>query len=240
MVAFPCDFRIGSTGFGLIGGIGAGVGFLKPLQLGSIPAVGQIAGSLVASLSTFDSALGNPGNKVRRGIQRSGVKGLDCSAGCGVFVGYGYGIGLFLKPQAAEALQQLMQKAQGRLQTALQKALPRQIAERASGKEHHFQAARRGAQPSQLGHQLNSASSSERGLEAGAASALDGTAVPVKLPAHLNPDSNTAMTEATAQRLVEALNAYHTGLEDTSQTLSEASRHLKDVCLLLKGPRHRF
>ena len=50
---------------------------------------------------------------MRRGIQRSGVKGLDCSAGCGVFVGYGYGIGLFLKPQAAEALQQLMQKAQG-------------------------------------------------------------------------------------------------------------------------------
>ncbi len=66
MVAFPCDFRVGSTGFGLIGGIGAGVGFLKPLQLGGIPAVGQIAGTLASSLSTFDSALGNPGDKVRQ------------------------------------------------------------------------------------------------------------------------------------------------------------------------------
>ena len=30
-------------------------------------------------------------------------------------MGYGYGVGLFLKPQAAEALQQSMQKAQGML-----------------------------------------------------------------------------------------------------------------------------
>ena len=60
MVAFPCDFRVGSTGFGIIGGIGAGVGFLSPLQLGGIPAFGQIAGALVGSLSRVDSALGHP------------------------------------------------------------------------------------------------------------------------------------------------------------------------------------
>lgn len=56
----------------------------------------------------------------------------------------------------------------------------------------------------------------------------------------LHVDSNSAMTEATAQRLIEALNNHHTGLEQTSRTLSEASTHLRDVCLLLKGPRHRF
>ena len=48
------------------------------------------------------------------------------------------------------------------------------------------------------------------------------------------------MTEATAQRLIEAFNAHHKSLEETSQTLSEASRHLKDACLLLRGPRHKF
>ena len=66
MNAFPCDFRVGSTGFGLIGGIGAGVGFLTPLQLGGIPAFGQIAGALVGSLSRVDSALGHPTHKVRQ------------------------------------------------------------------------------------------------------------------------------------------------------------------------------
>lgn len=66
MITFPCDFRVGSTGFGLIGGIGAGVGFLQPLQLGGIPAFGQIAGALVGSLSRFDSALGHPTHKVRQ------------------------------------------------------------------------------------------------------------------------------------------------------------------------------
>ena len=44
-----------------------------------------------------------------------GVKGLDCSAGCGVFLGYGFGVGLFLKPKAAEAMQLSMQKARGAL-----------------------------------------------------------------------------------------------------------------------------
>ena len=48
-----------------------------------------------------------------------GVKGLDCSAGCGVFLGYGFGVGLFLKPKAAEAMQLSMQKARGALSHTL-------------------------------------------------------------------------------------------------------------------------
>ena len=60
----PFDLRLGCTGFGLIGGVGAGVGFLSPLQLGAIPAFGQIAGALATNLRTFDSALGHPGHRV--------------------------------------------------------------------------------------------------------------------------------------------------------------------------------
>ena len=46
-------------------------------------------------------------------MRTGGVKGLDCSAGCGVFLGYGWGIGFMLKPQAAEGMQQLLRNAQG-------------------------------------------------------------------------------------------------------------------------------
>lgn len=58
--------------------------------------------------------------QVRGRIRSSGVNGLDCTAGCGVFVGYGFGIGLFLKPQAADAMQKSMQKAQGMLSLHMQ------------------------------------------------------------------------------------------------------------------------
>ena len=169
MDPFPFSFCVGRTGFGLIGGCGAGIGFLSPLQLRGVPAVGQIVGSLAVNLRSFDSTLGHPGHKasleimgmkhessgimksvllyptqsgtqchgamsrflhaqskrlipvmyaqVRGGVRSLGVKGLDCSAGCGVFLGYGFGVGLFLKPRAAEAMQLSMQKLKGALST---------------------------------------------------------------------------------------------------------------------------
>ena len=49
-----------------------------------------------------------------------------------------------------------------------------------------------------------------------------------------------AMTEATAQRLIQALISNHASLEETSRTLSEASTQLRDVVVLLKGPRRRL
>lgn len=61
MTEFPFDLRIGSSGFGIIGGCGAGIGFLSPLNL-EIP-LSQVAGSIAASLRTTDSALGHPGLK---------------------------------------------------------------------------------------------------------------------------------------------------------------------------------
>lgn len=64
---------------------------------------------------------------------------------------------------------------------------------------------------------------------------LDGT-----IHGNVRTSGNEAMTEATAQRLVAALALHHSTLEQTSQTLAEASRELKDACLLLKGPRHRI
>ena len=63
MDPFPFNFCVGRTGFGLIGGCGVGIGFLSPLQLGGVPAVGQIVGSLAVNLRSFDSTLGHPGHK---------------------------------------------------------------------------------------------------------------------------------------------------------------------------------
>ena len=157
----------------------------------------------------------------------------------------------------------------GHVRAALQRALPQHGAQHVSGKAHPVWAGGRADQPLQLGHQLSNAASSEQGSDVGAASDLGGTAVPLKRPAHPVPigttdrgageptdagssehavdahrqalgNGSTAMTEATAQRLIDALNAHHTGLAETSQALSQASSDLKGVCLLLKGPRHRF
>jgi hypothetical protein len=65
----PFEFCVGRTGFGLIGGCGAGIGFLSPLQLGGVPAVGQIVGSLATTLRSFDSTLGCPGHKASKEIR---------------------------------------------------------------------------------------------------------------------------------------------------------------------------
>ena len=51
-------------------------------------------------------------------------------------------------------------------------------------------------------------------------------------------NGHKAMTEATAQRLIAALHSHHVSLEETSRTLSEASRQLRDVCVLLNRRKH--
>ena len=156
----------------------------------------------------------------------------------------------------------------GHLRIALERALPRNSVQQDAKKAHHVRATRNPDQPLQLGHRL-SGPNSERGSEAGASFDTVERAVPSKRPAHLTPTGIThgrtdehadagsteyaggahrqhlvsgspAMTEATAQRLIEALNSHHTSLEETSRTLSEASTQLRDVIHLLKGPRHRL
>ena len=62
-LAFPFELRIGRTGFGIIAGCGCGIGFLSPFQLGGVPIVGQLAGTLADGLRRTDSALGRPGLK---------------------------------------------------------------------------------------------------------------------------------------------------------------------------------
>ena len=52
--------------------------------------------------------------------------------------------------------------------------------------------------------------------------------------------SDVVMSEAAAQRLIDALNAHNASLSESSQTLCEASRQLKDACLLLQGRKHRL
>ena len=80
------EFRVGGTGAGLLVGCGAGLGFLTPLQLHSIPVLGQLASGLGQGLGSADAALGGLGGALRRRARGLGVKGLDLGAGCGVMV----------------------------------------------------------------------------------------------------------------------------------------------------------
>ena len=52
-----------------------------------------------------------------------------------------------------------------------------------------------------------------------------------------NIHDESKLTEATALRLLQALNEHHASLLKASQTLCEASRQLKQASLLLKGHR---
>ena len=151
----------------------------------------------------------------------------------------------------------------GYLQSALQRALSQHSAESGPGKVQHAQAAKRRVQP------FSSAASSNPRWEAGASSDLVESAVAAEHPSKRPPTdgrhgptnkyadagiseaagdahtqlltgSSTAMTEATAQRLINALNSHHRSLEEASQTLSEASRQLRDGCLLLNRHKHRL
>lgn len=86
-VGLRMEFRVGGTGAGLFSGCGAGFGFLTPLQLHSIPVLGQLAAGLSSGLASADAALGGLGSTLRRRARGAGVRGLGLGAGCGVMVG---------------------------------------------------------------------------------------------------------------------------------------------------------
>jgi hypothetical protein len=71
------------------------------MSLHAIPVLGQIASSLQTSLRQADAALGGVGSQLARGVGRMksflpGLAGITTGAGCGVAVGYGWGVGLFV------------------------------------------------------------------------------------------------------------------------------------------------
>lgn len=127
---------MGSTGAGVFAGCGAGFGVIAPLSLHGIPVLGQLAGSLGASLASVDAALGGLGAGARARAQalgaRSGVRGLTCGFGCGVMVGYGCGAGLYLKPAALQSLQAAAAQLRERALCALPPELQPRAAQQAA------------------------------------------------------------------------------------------------------------
>jgi hypothetical protein len=122
------EFRVGGTGAGLFVGCGAGFGFITPLQLHSIPVMGQLASSISSSLGSIDALLGGLGSGARRHTRTLGVKGLDVGFGCGAMIGYGYGAGLMLTPDALQAVA----TAAGRVKEQVLQRLPPELV-KASG-----------------------------------------------------------------------------------------------------------
>jgi hypothetical protein len=101
----PLEFRAGSAGMGLFAGCGAGVGILTPVSLHSIPVIGQIAGSVATSLRQLDSTFGNFGWRITSTLNsKAKPLGLRAGTGCGVALGYGWGVGFMLKPTALASL----------------------------------------------------------------------------------------------------------------------------------------
>lgn len=85
-----------------------GVGYLTPMSLHAIPVLGQIASSLQTSLRQADAALGGVGSQLARGVGSMksfipGLAGVTTGAGCGVAVGYGWGVGLFVSESSMRA-----------------------------------------------------------------------------------------------------------------------------------------
>jgi len=77
------------------------------VYLGNLPIIGPICSSVSASLSRADASLGGIGHKLASLSNRSSrfvPGGMSIGYGCGVFLGYGFGAGLMLKPQAFESL----------------------------------------------------------------------------------------------------------------------------------------
>lgn len=108
----PFTLKVGQmvTGFGV--GCGIGIGFGRPVNLRSVPAVGQ---ALAEVVGTIDQTLAPISRPLRASLRRLGAKGLDAGIGCGVGVGRGWGVGISLKPGATEQLVAAVQTAMARL-----------------------------------------------------------------------------------------------------------------------------
>ena len=135
-------------------------------------------------------------------------------------------------------------KFAGRLGAALQKALPDQRAQHSTASASPTKAA---LEAEQLQSSAGSAAESKVGQQDGSGSSslslgkdlAASSSQAAQLASRLHDKGDAAMTEGTAHQLIEALNAHQRSILESSQTLTEASRQLKDACLLLKGPRHR-
>ena len=81
------------------------------MSLHSIPAVGQIAGSIATSLRQLDSTFGGISWRISSALNsKAKPLGLRAGTGCGVAIGFGWGAGLMLKPTALTSLTEVIKK----------------------------------------------------------------------------------------------------------------------------------
>lgn len=114
------EFRAGSSGVGAFGGCGVGIGILSPVNLRSIPIMGQIESSISSSCRSLDTSIlggrvGIVANHVQNVLSSSQVDGVRAGFGCGVLLGYGYGIGFFAKPHIMSNTSQFLNSISSRI-----------------------------------------------------------------------------------------------------------------------------
>ncbi|KAG7542491.1 hypothetical protein ISN45_Aa07g024670 [Arabidopsis thaliana x Arabidopsis arenosa] len=101
------------TGFGV--GCGVGIGSGAPLNLGSIPMVGEIMNSARGATNVFSGAT----HHVNGALRKLGARNIQAGVGCGVGFGHGFGVGIAVKPSAIHKLQASIMGTASSLMTKL-------------------------------------------------------------------------------------------------------------------------
>ncbi|EOA17111.1 hypothetical protein CARUB_v10005370mg [Capsella rubella] len=101
------------TGFGV--GCGVGIGSGAPLNLGSIPMVGEVMSSSRGATNVFSGAT----HHVNSALRKLGARNIVAGVGCGVGFGHGFGVGIAVKPSAIHKLQASIMETASNLMTKL-------------------------------------------------------------------------------------------------------------------------
>ncbi|WZY68741.1 hypothetical protein YC2023_000981 [Brassica napus] len=103
------------TGFGV--GCGVGIGSGAPLNLGSIPMVGEVMSAARGATSAFSGAT----HHVNDALRKLGARNIKAGVGCGVGFGHGFGVGIAVKPSAIHKLQATIMGTASSLMTKLRR-----------------------------------------------------------------------------------------------------------------------
>ncbi|KAG2238970.1 hypothetical protein Bca52824_089830 [Brassica carinata] len=103
------------TGFGV--GCGVGIGSGAPLNLASIPMVGEVMSAARGATSAFSGAT----HHVNDALRKLGARNIKAGVGCGVGFGHGFGVGIAVKPSAIHKLQASIMGTASSLMTKLGK-----------------------------------------------------------------------------------------------------------------------
>ncbi|KAJ0236794.1 Uncharacterized protein HA466_0254870 [Hirschfeldia incana] len=101
------------TGFGV--GCGVGIGRGAPLNLGSIPMVGEVMSAARGATTAFSGAT----HHVNDALRKVGARNIKAGVGCGVGFGHGFGVGIAVKPSAIHKLQASIMGTASSLMTKL-------------------------------------------------------------------------------------------------------------------------